>query len=167
MIQTNNKRAKMKKLIPFLQLCLLPVLLANQLAFAHHSFAMFDSSQFMLVEGTVVRWDFNSPHSWLYVEALNAEGELVQWGFEAGSPINAMRNGVTGNTFQRGEQIKVVMNPIRTGASSGAICFAQKEDSSLVRPNNNSTCDSVGLIAQWTEEGWLDSGSHLDSHPAN
>lgn len=157
----------MKKIFPFLPLCLLAVLFASPLAQAHHSFAMFDSSQFMLVEGTVVRWDFNSPHSWLYIEALNAEGEMVQWGFEAGSPINAMRNGVTGNTFQRGEHIKVVMNPIRNGDPAGAICFAQKEDASLVRPNNNSTCDSVGLIAKWSEEGWLDSGSHLDTHPAD
>jgi hypothetical protein len=150
-----------------LKFFLFTFLISPYLVNAHHSFAMFDSSQFMLVEGTVKRWNFNSPHSWLYIEALNADGELVEWGFEAGSPINAMRNGVTGNTFRRGEKIKVVMNPIRTGGPSGAICFAQKEDNSIVRPNNNSTCDSVRLVARWSEEGWLDNGSHLDSHPAD
>ena len=157
----------MKNNITFLKMCIFPVLVMCPLAFGHHSFAMFDSSQYMLVEGTVVRWNFNSPHSWLYIEALDAQGELVEWGFEAGSPINAMRNGVTGNTFQRGEHIKVVMNPIRTGAASGAICFAQKDDNSIVRPNNNSTCDSIGIAARWTEEGWLENGAHLESHPAN
>lgn len=157
----------LKNSTTFLKICIFAVLLMSPFVKAHHSFAMFDSSQFMLVEGTVVRWNFNSPHSWLYIEALNAEGELVEWGFEAGSPINAMRNGVTGNTFQRGETIKVVMNPIRTGDPSGAICFAQKEDDSIVRPNNNSTCDSIRIAARWTEEGWLENGSHLESHPAN
>ncbi len=158
---------KMKNIITFIKMCIFPFLVMSPLAFGHHSFAMFDSSQYMLVEGTVVRWNFNSPHSWLYIEALDAQGELVEWGFEAGSPINAMRNGVTGNTFQRGEHIKVVMNPIRTGASTGAICFALKDDNSIVRPNNNSTCDSVGIAARWTEEGWLENGEHLESHPAN
>ena len=157
----------MEKIKTFINICLCSILIASPFAYAHHSFAMFDSSQFMLVEGTVLRWNFNSPHSWLYIEAEDAQGELVEWGFEAGSPINAMRNGVTGNTFQRGERIKVVMNPIRTDAPSGAICFAQKEDASIVRPNNNSTCDSVGLVAKWTEEGWLENGAHLESHPAN
>jgi hypothetical protein len=157
----------MKTCIALIKLSLIPALIMSTFAYGHHSFAMFDSSQFMLVEGTVIRWNFNSPHSWLYIEALNAEGELVEWGFEAGSPINAMRNGVTGNTFQRGEKIKVVMNPIRTGDPSGAICFAQKEDNSIVRPNNNSTCDSISLVAKWTEAGWLENGSHLDSHPAD
>lgn len=157
----------MKHIIRFLKVCIFPALVINPLAYGHHSFAMFDSSQFMLVEGTVVRWNFNSPHSWLYIEALNSDGELVEWGFEAGSPINAMRNGVTGNTFQRGEKIKVVMNPIRTGDPSGAICFALKEDGSIVRPNNNSTCDSIDIAARWIEEGWLENSSHLESHPAN
>lgn len=158
---------KMKNSITFLKMYIFPVLVMCPLAFGHHSFAMFDSSQYMLVEGTVVRWNFNSPHSWLYIEALDAQGELVEWGFEAGSPINAMRNGVTGNTFQRGEKVRVVMNPIRTGDPSGAICFAQKEDDSIVRPNNNSTCDSIGIAARWAEEGWLENGAHLESHPAN
>ena len=56
---------------------------------------------------------------------------------------------------------------IRTGDTAGAICFAQKEDGSIVRPNNNSTCDSVKVVARWSEEGWLENGSHLQSHPAN
>ena len=157
----------MKNTMACLKICICSMLVISPWALGHHSFAMFDSSQFMLVEGTVLRWNFNSPHSWLYIEALDAQGELVEWGFEAGSPINAMRNGVTGNTFQRGERIKVVMNPIRTGATSGAICFAQKDDNSIVRPNNNSTCDSSGIAAQWTEEGWLEKGANLESHPAN
>lgn len=156
---------KMKNI--FFRVCFFSFLIISPSTYGHHSFAMFDSSQFMLVEGTVLRWNFNSPHSWLYIEALDAQGDLVEWGFEAGSPINAMRNGVTGNTFQRGERIKVVMNPIRTGAASGAICFAQKEDNSIVRPNNNSTCDSIGIAARWAEEGWLENSSHLESHPAN
>jgi hypothetical protein len=120
---------KMKNIITFIKMCFFPVLIMSPLlAKGHHSFAMFDSSQFMLVEGTVLRWNFNSPHSWLYI---------------------------------------VVINPIRTGAASGAICFAQKEDDLIVRPNNNSTCDSVGIAARWTEEGWLENAAHLESHPAN
>ena len=46
-------------------------------ALAHHSFASYDVSQQKLVEGTVTAWNYNNPHSWLMIEAPDANGELV------------------------------------------------------------------------------------------
>ena len=40
-------------------------LLAATSVQAHHSFAMFDGQTQMVKTGTVVRWAFNNPHSWL------------------------------------------------------------------------------------------------------
>ena len=132
--------------------------------FAHHSFAMFDSSQHMLVEGTVTRWDYNSPHSWLYIEFEDENGEVQQWGFEGAAPVHAARQGVTGNTFSRGEQIRVVMSPLRDGRQAGALCFVVKEDGSKVRPNDG-VCDSVAVIEVWESNGWLETTPNLASHP--
>ena len=57
-------------------------LLVSGAALAHHSFAMFDSGQHKLVEGTVTEWNYNNPHSWLVIEAPGADGKMTTWSFE-------------------------------------------------------------------------------------
>ena len=99
-------------------------------ALAHHSFAHFDSTKQTLVEGTVNTWSYSSPHSWLYVDAPDVNGKMQKWSFEGAAPIHATRQGVTGNTFKKGEKVRVVMSPIRDGSRAGALCFVVKEDGS-------------------------------------
>ena len=132
---------------------------------AHHSFAMFDQSQFMLIEGHVTAWNYNNPHSWLHVEATDENGEKQAWSFEGASIVHAARQGVNGNSFHKGEFLRVVMSPLRNGRSAGAMCFVVKEDESIVRPNDG-TCDSLGVIEQWQSNGWLENGVYRDVHPA-
>jgi hypothetical protein len=132
---------------------------------AHHSFAMFDQSQFMLIEGHVTAWNYNNPHSWLHIEATDENGEVQPWSFEGASIVHAARQGVNGNTFRKGEFLRVVMSPLRNGRQAGAMCFIVKEDGSIVRPNDG-TCDSAGVIEQWQSSGWLENGTYRDIHPA-
>ncbi|PCJ42689.1 MAG: hypothetical protein COA71_04065 [SAR86 cluster bacterium] len=123
---------------------------------AHHSFAMFDVSKEQIVIGRVIRWAFNNPHTWLYIEVEDEDGNTQTWGFEGAAQIHAMRQGVNGTTFQPGEIVKVVMLPLSSGDPAGAMCFVQKEDGSIVRPNDG-VCDSDARAAVWQENGWLDS----------
>lgn len=134
-------------------------------ASAHHSFAMFDLSQHQLVEGRITDWHYNSPHSWLYIDAVDENGQMQRWSFEGAAPVHATRQGVTGNTFRKSEVVRVVMSPIRDGRRAGAMCFVVKEDNSIVRPND-ATCNSVGVIETWQSSGWLESTEHLGRHPA-
>ena len=69
-------------------------------ALAHHSFAMFDSTQQKLIEGEVVEWNYNNPHSWLHVRAPDAKGEMTTWSFEGAAIVHAARQGVNGTTYQ-------------------------------------------------------------------
>jgi hypothetical protein len=134
-------------------------------ASAHHSFAMFDLSQHVLIEGRVTDWNYNNPHSWLLIEALDADGAKQTWSFEGAAPVHATRQGVTGNTFKKGEAVRVVASPLRDGRRAGAMCFVVKEDASIVRPNDG-ICNAVDVIAQWETTGWLANTKHLESHPA-
>jgi len=135
-------------------------------AAAHHSFAMFDLSTHKLVEGRVTDWNYNNPHSWLIIEGLDANGEMTTWSFEGAAPVHAARQGVTGNTFSKGELVRVIMSPLRDGRNAGAVCFVVKEDGSLARPNDG-ICDSISVIDAWRAQGWLDSAKHLDAHPVD
>jgi hypothetical protein len=132
---------------------------------AHHSFAMFDLSKHMLVEGRVTDWHYNNPHSWLHIETVGANGEVQAWSFEGAARVHAARQGVTGNTFTKGESVRVVMSPIRDGRNAGAMCFVVKGDGSIVRPNDG-VCNSTEVIERWESSGWLESSHHLDVHPA-
>jgi hypothetical protein len=140
-------------------------ILAGAPALAHHSFAMFDLSEHVLIEGRVTDWNYNNPHSWLLIEALDENGEMQTWSFEGAAPVHATRQGVTGNTFRKGEAVRVVASPLRDGRQAGALCFVVKEDGSIVHPNDG-VCNSVGVIERWETNGWLASTKHLDSHPA-
>lgn len=129
-----------------------------QSATAHHSFAMFDKTKEKIIVGRVTRWAFNNPHTWLYIEAEDENGEMITWGFEGAAQIHAMRQGVNGTTFRPGEMVKVVMQPLVSGEPAGAMCFVQKEDGSIARPNDG-ICDSESRAAAWQQNGWLDSPS--------
>ena len=132
---------------------------------AHHSFVMFDLAQHRIVAGRVTDWHFNNPHSWLYIEAPDENGNMQTWSFEGAAPIHAIRQGVTGNTFAKDEQVRVVMSPLQDGRNAGAICFVIKEDNSIAQPNDG-ICDAPAAIRRWQANGWLDS-KHLAVHPAS
>ena len=134
-------------------------------AASHHSFAMFDTGHHMLVEGEVTKWNFNSPHSWLIIQGPDENGVMTSWSFEGGAPVHMARQGVTGETYRKGELVRVVVSPIKDGRKAGALCFVQKQDGSLTRPNDG-TCDSEAAIKLWQANGWLVHGKNLDVHPA-
>jgi len=147
----------MKKTILTIAAIFISGMLATlQSATAHHSFAMFDVTKEQIVIGRVLRWAFNNPHSWLYIEVEDEQGNKQTWGFEGAAQVHAMRQGVNGTTFKPGELVKVVMLPLNSGEPAGAVCFVQKEDGSFARPNDG-VCNSEARISVWQENGWLDS----------
>ncbi len=139
--------------------------LAAGSAASHHSFAMFDTGHHQLVEGRVTNWAYNSPHSWLMIEGPDENGVMTRWSFEGGAPVHVTRQGVTGETYRKGELVKVVMSPLRDGRKAGALCFVQKQDGTITRPNDG-TCNSEAAIKVWQKNGWLEHGKNLDIHPA-
>lgn len=141
------------------------VALASGAAFAHHSFAMFDSSQHKLIEGEVTEWNYNNPHSWLHVRAPGPDGQMTTWSFEGAAVVHAARQGVNGKSYSKGEKVRVVMSPLRDGRNAGALCFVIKEDGSFTRPNDG-ICNSDAIHARWRDNGWLESTEHLGTHPA-
>jgi hypothetical protein len=141
------------------------VALASGAALAHHSFAMFDSSQHKLVEGDVTEWNYNNPHSWLHVRAPGPDGQMTTWSFEGAAIVHAARQGVNGKSYSKGEKVRVVMSPLRDGRNAGALCFVIKEDGSFTRPNDG-ICNSDAIHARWRDNGWLESTAHLGTHPA-
>jgi len=88
-------------------------------AVAHHSFAMFDATKTMTVQGTVKEFHWSNPHSWIFLKVANAEGEQVEWPIELGSPSGLVRQGWVPKTLTPGMNVKVVIRPLKDGKPGG------------------------------------------------
>lgn len=75
---------------------------------AHHSFAAeYDREQPITITGTVTQLEWTNPHARLYVEAVNEDGEIVQWDLELGPPNGLMRLGWRRDSLQPGTEVTV------------------------------------------------------------
>jgi hypothetical protein len=93
-----------------LQLALLGagVWLALQPLHAHHSFAVaFDADKPITVQGVVTRVQWESPHSWIFVDVKDASGKVINWGFEGWPPAMLTRRGATPQILKPGVPITV------------------------------------------------------------
>ena len=92
--------------------CAMPVV-------AHHSFAMFDASKTMTVEGTVKEFQWTNPHSWIFLMVPDAGGQPVQWPIELGSPSGLVRQGWVPKTLTAGMKVKMLIRPLKDGKPGG------------------------------------------------
>jgi hypothetical protein len=77
-------------------------------AAAHHSFAAeFDDKKPVKLDGTVVRFDFINPHSWIYLDVKNPDGTVVRWAVETGSTNALFRRGWRKDSLRAGDHITV------------------------------------------------------------
>jgi hypothetical protein len=89
-------------------------------ALAHHSFAMFDQDNPIELEGTVQEFKFTSPHSFILLRVKEQDGNVTVWNLEAGSPTALSREGWTAKTIKAGDEVRVTVEPLRSGAPGGA-----------------------------------------------
>ena len=83
--------------------------------YAHHSFAatyLEDKTQ--KIEGKVVQFLFQNPHSFLTVEGPDEKGAMQRWSIEWGSSGHLSRQGVTRDSLKAGDRVVVIGHPGRT-----------------------------------------------------
>jgi len=77
-------------------------------AAAHHSFAAeFDDKQPVRLDGTVVKFEFMNPHSWVHVEVKNPDGTVAQWAVETGSTNALFRQGWRKDSLRAGDHVTI------------------------------------------------------------
>ncbi|MEA3067393.1 MAG: hypothetical protein QOK41_800 [Sphingomonadales bacterium] len=109
------------------------LLAAGSAALAHHSFAVFDIEHPLELQGTVRQFKFSSPHTFIILEVEGDDGTTTIWNLEGASQNIMVRNGWSSQILKSGDQIKLTIDPLRSGAPGGA-WTGQKTTFSSGRP---------------------------------
>lgn len=90
---------------------------------AHHSFAMFDRTKSITLQGTVKEFQWTNPHCFIQVLVPSPDGP-VEWSIEMNSPGASYREGWRPGTLKAGDRVTVVVNPVRDGTHGGRLVSA-------------------------------------------
>ena len=89
-------------------------------AAAHLSFAAeYDQDKPIKLTGTVTKFDVTNPHSWIYIDVKNADGTVVNWGFETASAANLYRRGIRKDTVKPGTVVTIQGYLAKDGTNTG------------------------------------------------
>src|SRR6266436_6510120 len=81
-------------------------------AVAHHSFAMFDASKTITLQGSIKEFHWTNPHSWIFLNVADPEGQSKEWAIELGSPSGLVRQGWVPKTLTLCMNVKIVSRPL-------------------------------------------------------
>jgi hypothetical protein len=96
---------------------LMSCLLASQ-AFAHHSFlSIYDQNSIVTIEGVVTEVWFENPHSRVYVESTDTDGNKVLWESETYPRNILVRRGWNHNDLEAGDVVILTGRQARNGTN--------------------------------------------------
>ena len=101
-------------------------------AWVHHSGAMFDRTKEARITGTVTEFQWTNPHAWIHLDVPNASGVKDTWQVELNSPNNLKRQGWKSTSIKPGDQVTLVLNPLKDGSKGGLFVSITLPDGSVL-----------------------------------
>ena len=99
---------------------------------AHHSYAMFDATKNLKLNGVVTTFKWTNPHTYIEILAPNDKGVPEKWGVECTSPAVLARAGWRSSTLKAGDQVIITIHPLRGGELGGSFVSVQLPDGRLL-----------------------------------
>jgi len=108
------------------------MLLAASSALAHHSFAMFDQSKTVTLQGTVKDFRWTNPHVFIQLLVKTEGGSEEEWSIEMTSPEHLARVGWKPGTLKPGDKVTLNIHPMRDGIKGGQYLSGTGPDGPLI-----------------------------------
>ncbi|MCU1338655.1 MAG: hypothetical protein JWO19_4236 [Bryobacterales bacterium] len=97
---------------------------------AHHSHGNYEDT-FMDIAGVVKEVHLVVPHSWIYLEVMDANGEPQMWAMEATGRTGLQRVGITADYVKPGDAVKARCHHLRDGSNGCLLGFLKAKDGTV------------------------------------
>lgn len=94
------------------------LILVSASVFAHHGTADYDMTKLVTLKGTVTDFQFINPHTTIYFDVKDDNGNIEKWSAEAGSATGMSRIGWNKNMLKAGDQFTAVGNRAKNGSKN-------------------------------------------------
>ena len=74
---------------------------------AHHGLDFYDTSELVEIDGKVIDFELSTPHSFLYVETIDTEGNIKKWEIEGGAASGIAKAGLTKTFLATKPSVKI------------------------------------------------------------
>ncbi len=91
-----------------------------QPTFAHHSYAMFDMTKQIALEGTIKELQWTNPHIWVQIIVKDTAGNDVEWSIEGAGATMLTRNGWSRGLVKPGDKAVMVVHPVKAGGKGNS-----------------------------------------------
>ena len=82
---------------------------------AHHGTAAFDMVGVTTIKGTVTKFEWSNPHAYIYIQAKDDKGAVVEWTAEMASLGMLSRVNWKRDTVKPGDEITIYGNRAKDG----------------------------------------------------
>lgn len=103
-------------------------------ALAHHSFAMFDNSRSVTLNGKVTQYQWTNPHGYLDIDADDGKGGIKHYTIELTSINMLSRAGWTSRSIKPGDTVTAIISPLRDGQAGGLLLELSFPDGRKLTP---------------------------------
>ncbi|MBN1240394.1 MAG: hypothetical protein JXB36_17965 [Gammaproteobacteria bacterium] len=103
---------------------------AGVTASAHHSFAPYEEERQIAFTGTVTDFQWTNPHVYIEIDAVDENGETRHWLIECANPGILNRVGWKWNMIEEGDEITVIVSPLRNGEPGALLKAVRLADGS-------------------------------------
>lgn len=101
-------------------------------AMAHHSFAMFDQTKTVVLQGVISKFEWTNPHVFVYVD-VKKNDKTVTHTLEGSSPSLMRHAGWKFDTLKPGDRVEVTVHPFKEGKSGGMLVTVKLPNGQVVK----------------------------------
>lgn len=104
------------------------ILLAATPAWAHHGHPHYFRGSYTHMEGTITEVHWLNPHTWVYLQVTDADGQSTVWALEGAAATTLQREGWTHEMVEVGDTVSVRCHPLKDGSPGCLLGYITMEN---------------------------------------
>jgi hypothetical protein len=98
------------------------------------------------LRGTIQDFQWTNPHSYIDLLVPDRKGQIIHWVVECGAPNLNVRHGWQPNSIKAGDQVTVVIFPIRDGSAQGTLATVTLADGKVLPGAARFLAEQLGQL---------------------